>query len=110
MSKYSVGVYSTEAAEWKADDSARLCASVAARRSVPIIEHPDGAATIETYTIRYDWPTRTGIIIGRLISDHSRFMALTDDPELLELLTDGEPLGTGIRVRPQERVNRAVPA
>jgi hypothetical protein len=37
-------------------------------------------------------------------------MALTDDPGLLELLTDGEPLGAGIRVRPQEKVNRAVPA
>jgi acetyl-CoA C-acetyltransferase len=108
MSKYSVGVYSTEPAEWKADDSARLRASVAARRSVPITEHPDGAATIETYTVRYDWPACTGIIIGRLDSDDSRFMALTDDPELLELLTDGEPLGAGIRVRPQEKANRAV--
>ena len=35
-------------------------------------------------------------------------LALTDDPELLELLIDGEPLGAGIRVRPQEKVNRAV--
>jgi len=110
MSKYSVGVYSTEAAEWKADDSVRLRESVAARPGVPVSEHPDGSATIETYTVRYDWPARTGIIIGRLDSDDSRFMALTDDPDLLELLTDGEPLGAGIRVRPQEKVNRAVPA
>lgn len=108
MSKYSVGVYSTEPAEWKTDDSARLRESVAARPAVPISDHPDGAATIETYTVRYDWPARTGIIVGRLDSDDSRFMALTDDPELLELLTDGEPLGAGIRVRPQEKSNRAV--
>jgi acetyl-CoA C-acetyltransferase len=108
MSKYSVGVYSTEPAEWQTDDSARLCESVAARPAVPITEHPDGAATIETYTVRYDWPARTGIIIGRLDSDDSRFMALTDDPELLQLLTEGEPLGAGIRVRPQEKTNRAV--
>jgi acetyl-CoA C-acetyltransferase len=108
MSKYSVGVYSTAAAEWKTDDSARLCASVAARPAVPITEHPDGTATIETYTVRYDWPVRTGIIIGRLDSDDSRFMALTDDPDLLELLADGEPLGTGIRVRSEEKSNRAV--
>ena len=108
MSKYSVGVYSTEPAEWKADGSARLRESVAARHAVPIAEHPDGAATIETYTVRYDWPTRTGIIIGRLDSDNRRFMALTDDPDLLEVLTDGEPLGAGIRVRPQEKSNRAV--
>jgi acetyl-CoA C-acetyltransferase len=77
---------------------------------VPVTEHPDGPATIETYTVRYDWPARTGIIIGRLDSDDSRFMALTEDPDLLELLTDGEPLGAAIRVRPQEKVNRAVPA
>ena len=108
MSKYSVGVYSTGAAEWKADDSARLRAAVAARAVVPVTEHPDGPATIETYTVRYDWPARTGIIIGRLDSDDSRFMALTEDPDLLELLTDGEPLGAAIRVRPQEKVNRAV--
>lgn len=108
MSKYSVGVYSTEAAEWKADDSARLRAAVAARAVVPITEHPDGPATIETYTVRYDWPAHTGIIIGRLDSDDSRFMALTEDPDLLELLTDGEPLGAAIGVRPQEKVNRAV--
>ena len=29
----------------------------------------DGAATIETYSVRYDWPIRTGIIVGRLDAD-----------------------------------------
>ena len=108
MSKYSVGVYSTEEAPWKSDNSAQLCASVAARPTVPLAERPDGTGTIETYTVRYDWPVRTGIIIGRLDSDDSRFMALTEDPDLIELLTDGEPLGARIRVRPREKANRAV--
>ena len=108
MSKYSVGVYSTEAAEWHADNSAQLCDSVAARAEVPLAQRPDGPGTIETYTVRYDWPVRTGIIVGRLDSDDSRFMALTEDPDLIELLTDGEPLGARIRVRPQENSNSAV--
>jgi len=107
MSKYSVGVYSTEVAEWCADNSVQLCASVAARPTVPLAEHPDGTGTIETYTVRYDWPVRTGIIVGRLDSDDSRFMALTEDPDLVELLSEGEPLGARIRVRPHEKANWA---
>ena len=108
MSKYSVGVYSTEAAEWSRDNSAQLCASVAARPAVPVAEHPDGIGTIETYTVRYDWPVRTGIIVGRLDSNRNRFMAVTEDPELVALLTDLEPLGARIRVRPDGKTNRAV--
>ena len=49
--------------------------------------------TIETYSVRYDWPTTTGIIIGRLDADGSRFMALTEDDDLVALMTDGDPLG-----------------
>ena len=108
MSKYSVGVYSTDAGEFNAGDSARLCASIAGRPRAVIDEHPDGTGVIETYTVRYDWPVRTGIVVGRLDSDQSRFMALTEDPDLVGLLTEGEPLGARIRVRPDERVNRAV--
>jgi acetyl-CoA C-acetyltransferase len=108
MSKYSVGVYSTEAAEWSIDNSAQLCASIAARPVVAVAEHPDGVGTVETYTVRYDWPVRTGIIVGRLDSNRNRFMAVTEDPELMALLTDSEPLGARIRVRPDGKTNRAV--
>ena len=31
--------------------------------------------------MRYDWPVRTGIIVGRLDADDSRFMALTEDED-----------------------------
>ncbi|MGV1086878.1 MAG: acetyl-CoA acetyltransferase [Mycobacterium sp.] len=106
MSKYSVGVYSAEAAQWSTDDGADLRASVADRPKVPVTVQADGEAVIETYTVRYDWPVRTGIIIGRL-KDDSRFLALTEDPGLVEMLTDGEPLGARIRVRAEEKVNRA---
>jgi acetyl-CoA C-acetyltransferase len=58
--------------------------------------------------VRYDWPEITGVIIGRLDADDSRFMALTTDERLLRLMTDGDPLGARINVTPDGDVNRAV--
>lgn len=107
MSKYSVGVYSTKPANWKPDNSAALRAEVAARPKMAVTVKPDGPATIETYTVRYDWPVHTGLIIGRLDDDGSRFLALSEDPDLVGLLSDGEPLGASIVVRPTEKDNRA---
>lgn len=108
ISKYSVGVYSTEAADWVPDRSAELRAEVAARPTTPVAEQAHGAATIETYTVRYDWPVRTGIIVGRLDSDGSRFLALSDDSELVALLSAGEPLGARITISHNGETNRAV--
>ena len=108
MNKYSVGIYSTEAAEWVADNSAELRAEVAARPVTPVAEQADGPATIETYTVRYDWPVRTGIVIGRLESDGSRFLALSEDPDLVALLSDDDPLGARIAVSNDGKTNRAV--
>lgn len=65
-SKYSVGIYSTEPADWVADNSAQLQAEHDAQPKVAITEKADGTGTIETYTVRYDWTPHTGIIIGRL--------------------------------------------
>jgi acetyl-CoA C-acetyltransferase len=107
MSKYSVGVYSTTPANWKPDNSAALRAEVAARPKMAVSIKADGPATIETYTVRYDWPVHTGLIIGRLDDDGSRFLALSEDPDLVGLLSDGEPLGASIVVRPTEKDNRA---
>ncbi len=107
MSKYSVGVYSSTPTPWKSDRSRQLCREVADRPAVPLADKADGTATIETYTVRYDWPVRTGVIVGRMESDGSRFMALADDPGLVDLLTDGEPLGARIRVSAGEKANTA---
>ena len=108
ISKYSVGVYSTSAAEWIPDNGAELRAAVAARPATPVTERADGPGVIETYTVRYDWPVRMGIVVGRLDADGSRFLALTDDPELVDLLSGGEPLGASIAVTHNETGNRAV--
>ncbi|OKH77684.1 acetyl-CoA acetyltransferase [Mycobacterium sp. SWH-M3] len=106
-SKYSVGIYSTTPADWAADNSAALLDDVAALPKVPVTEHADGAAVVETYTVRYDWPVRTGIIIGRLDSDGSRFLATTTDEALVALMSDGDPLGAAIAVSSGEQGNRA---
>ncbi|MBV9088399.1 MAG: acetyl-CoA acetyltransferase [Mycobacteriaceae bacterium] len=108
MSKYSVGVYSTEAAGWACDHSAALQDEVARFPKVPVTVVADGPAWIETYSVRHDWPVVTGIIVGRLESDNSRFLATSEDPDLVGLMTDGDPLGARIVVRSGEQGNRAV--
>jgi acetyl-CoA C-acetyltransferase len=109
MSKYSVGVYSTTPTEWVPDRSAALQADIAALPKVAVTRNANGAGVIETYSVRYDWPERTGVIIGRLDADSSRFMALTTDAALLQLMTDGDPLGAAITVTAgEDGVNRAV--
>ena len=107
MSKYSVGIYSTEPAEWRTDRSAELKERIAALPKVDVVKQIEGAGTIETYSVRYDWPIRTGIIIGRLDADNARFMATTDDEELVGLMSDGDPLGAKISVWSTEHGNRA---
>jgi acetyl-CoA C-acetyltransferase len=107
MSKYSVGVYSTEPGNWKPDNSGALCDEVAALPRVPVTIAADGPATIETYSVRYDWPVRTGIIIGRLDTDNSRFLAMSEDEDLVALLSDDDPIGARIAVRSTEHGNRA---
>jgi len=110
MSKYSVGVYSTTPADWVADRSKELQQDIAALPKVPVTRNANGRGTIETYSVRYDWPVVTGVIIGRLDADDSRFMAITEDEDLVALMTDGDPLGARIAVHADDAVNRAVSA
>jgi acetyl-CoA C-acetyltransferase len=111
MSKYSVGVYSTTPTEWKADNSKALQAEIAALPTVPVTRDADGTGVIETYSVRYDWPETTGVIIGRLEADNSRFMALSTDEALVALMSDGDPLGARIEVKSTEDgINLASPA
>ncbi|ODQ92694.1 hypothetical protein BHQ17_16135 [Mycolicibacterium holsaticum] len=107
MSKYSAGVYSTRPAPWRSDRSEQLNQQISALPNVPVTTSPAGAATIETYSVRYDWPTTTGIIVGRLDADNARFMATTEDPDLVALMCDGDPLNAAIHVRSTEHGNRA---
>ena len=105
LSKYSVGVYSTAPAQWKPDRGAQAQEQVANWPTEAVTERADGAATVETYTVRRDDGRPTGIIIGRL-DDGSRFLSTTEDDELIALLIDGDPLGRSVRVRSFDYGNR----
>ncbi|MET0317322.1 MAG: acetyl-CoA acetyltransferase, partial [Rhodococcus fascians] len=109
LSKYSVGVYSTESADWVADDSAKLQDQISRRPTTDVTVVADGWASVETYTVRYDRAGLTGIIVGRLESDGSRIVAATTDGDttLLELLTDADPIGSRIWVQSFDYGNRA---
>jgi acetyl-CoA C-acetyltransferase len=106
LSKYSVGVYSTTPAEWKPDGSAQLQEQIGQAPTQPLTENADGPGTVETYTVRRDGGRSTGIVIGRLDADDSRFLATTEDDDMIALLTDGDPLGRSVVVRSFDYGNR----
>ncbi|CAJ1494541.1 acetyl-CoA acetyltransferase [[Mycobacterium] kokjensenii] len=107
QSKYAAGVYATTPVPWQADRSAELQARAdAAAQAVPVTESAEGPATVETYSVRHDWKTPTGIIIGRLDADGTRFLATTEDEDLVALLSDGDPLGASVTVRAFDYGNR----
>jgi acetyl-CoA C-acetyltransferase len=106
LSKYSVGIYTTVPTPWQAGRSPALQAEIDARPVEAVTENAEGRGTVETYTVRRDNGKLTGIIIGRLAADGSRFLATTDDDELIALLTEGEPLGESVDVRSYEYGNR----
>jgi acetyl-CoA C-acetyltransferase len=106
MSKYAVGIYSTLPADWRQDRSAPLQEHINGLPRVAVTRDMNGPGVIETYSVRHDWPERTGIIIGRA-DDGSRFMAMSTDDDLVALCSDGDPLGQRIAVRSIDGVNRA---
>src|ERR1700722_5387099 len=106
LSKYSVGIYSTAPTAWKPDRSAELQALVDQAPKEAVVEQADGPATVEHYTVRRDGAKLTGIIVGRLDADNSRFLATTEEDDLIALLTDGEPLGHSVTVRSFDYGNR----
>jgi acetyl-CoA C-acetyltransferase len=101
VSKTSVGVYSTMSTPRRPDRSQRLQREIDERDAPAVAEHPAGWATVETYTVTYGRNGPTGLVIGRLESEGSRFVAKVadGDDELLALLRTGdEPVGQRIHV------------
>ena len=102
MSKYSAGVYSATPADWPRIDSDDV------QRELDRVEAPataqgpfEGWATIETFTVAKGRRTDVAIVIGRLESDGSRFLAnpFDGDPEIHALLNDTDPIGSRVWVR-----------
>lgn len=107
LSKYSAGVYSTTATEWRTDRSAALQAEIDAWPAPQVAEAAQGAATVETYTVSHDrHGERTGIVVGRLDDSDARFLALAGDEATLDLLGEaGEPIGSAVSVSTAEGRN-----
>ncbi|MCP5432651.1 MAG: acetyl-CoA acetyltransferase [Alphaproteobacteria bacterium] len=88
LTKHAVGIYSTAPVEgpWVRGDPSRLQSELDAREHPELVEAPEGAARVETYTVLHDrdGPRRV-ILVGRL-GDGRRFLANTpkDRPELVE--------------------------
>ena len=94
MSKYSVGIYSTEPADWVADRSKELQQDIAALPKVAV-------------TRNAEWHGDHRDVLGALrLAGHARGSSsagsmptaagswpLTDDDDLVALMTDGDPLG-----------------
>ncbi len=97
LSKHAAGIYSTTPTEgtWQREDPAGYQAEIDAMESPTVTETPDGAATIETYTVCFgrNGPER-GIVIGRLDENGHRFVANTpDDAGTLNDLMENDSMG-----------------
>ncbi|MFB4280538.1 acetyl-CoA acetyltransferase [Nonomuraea sp. MTCD27] len=107
LSKYSAGVYSAAPAPWRADRSAELQSEIDSWAPVEQAAQPHGRATIETCTVKHRRDgRRTGFVVGR-VEGGGRFLALADDERTLTFLSEGEPIGEPIHVRPADTGNRA---
>lgn len=102
LSKTSVGIYSTTPTELKRDNSDALQREIDALDSPPHVVHPDGWATVETYTVVHGrGGQKTGIVIGRLDEGGGRFVSqvAVGDDELTTLVENAEqPIGERIYV------------
>ena len=80
---------------WRREDPAALQQKMDALPKAPFTETPQGAATIETYTVMHgrDGP-QFAVIFGRLNDSGRRFVAnLPDDPAGLWDLQNRDSLG-----------------
>ena len=114
LTKHSIGVYATSPPPrpWSPVDGVVVQRAVDAEPGPALVESPNGAAAIETYTVLYDRdgaPVR-GVVIGRL-DDGRRFLANTPaDRALLDGLVREEAIGRRGRVVPDGETNRFEPS
>ena len=103
VTKHAFGVYSTAApaGPWRREAPALLQAQLDALPKAAFTERPQGAATIETYTVMHgkDGPD-FAVVFGRLAATGQRFIAnLPDDPAGLWDLQNRDSLGRPGQVR-----------
>jgi acetyl-CoA C-acetyltransferase len=109
LSKYSVGVYSTEAAEWRGFDSKPLQLEIDSWAAPALAPGYEGEADVETYTIDYSGPEPRGVVLGRTAAGE-RVVAAVQDPALVRSLIDEEPLGGQVVIAKGDEGRSAVVA
>jgi acetyl-CoA C-acetyltransferase len=114
VTKHSFGVYSTRApaGPWRREAPSLLQARLDALPKAPFTETPQGAATVESYTVMHgkNGP-EFAVVFGRLSAGGQRFIAnLPDDPAGLWALQQGDSLGRSGQVhRTDEGRNLFIP-
>lgn len=108
VTKHSAGIYSTTPTKgkWERENPKSYQKDLDAMAHPNVIEKPEGAATVETYTVAMDRKGRRfGIIVGRL-ADGGRFLANSQDDEAtLNMMMREEILGRAGTVSPGEPTN-----
>jgi acetyl-CoA C-acetyltransferase len=108
VTKHSAGIYSTRPTrgKWQREDPKSYQKDIDAMAHPRVVEKPQGAATVETYTVVLDRRgKRFGIVVGRL-ADGGRFLAHTpDDDATLDWMMREEILGRPGTVTPGEPTN-----
>src|ERR1700722_1796147 len=97
LSKYSVGGYSTQPAEWRGWGSKPLQQEIDAWPAPELAPGYEGEADVETYTIDYSGAEPRGLVLGRT-ADQRRVVAMADDAALVSRLIDEEPLGGKVTI------------
>ncbi len=100
LSKYSAGVYSTEAAAFRPFDSKPLQAEIDGWEAPPLAGDYAGTAAIESYTIDYQAQKPRGVVVGRT-PDGKRVVAMTapEDDATVAAMIAKDPLGGSIETR-----------
>jgi acetyl-CoA C-acetyltransferase len=112
VTKHAQGIYSgmPPEGEWKRADSPQDQAELDAMPHPTLVEAPQAAGTVETYTVVFDreGEPKFGIVFGRL-EDGSRFIASTEpDRELLRWMTREEMVGRRLAVRHDGETGRNI--
>ena len=118
LTKHSAGIYSTEPpapargdVPWVRKDPASYQGRIEATAHPRVEAAPEGAATVETYTVTFgrEGTPEVGIVVGRL-EDGARFCAhVPQDPALLTAMTEEDFLGAAGAVTAGAPVNRFTP-
>ena len=113
VTKHAAGLYSTTplAHEWVREAPSILQRELDALPKAPFTETPEGAGTIESYTVVHSKAgPELGIVVGRLADGNVRFVANTPkDPRLFASLEAYDALGRRGNVRKEDGRNLFVP-